>query len=167
MDASAFLGLVATCAPAVHVDTARALVQVESAFNPWALGVVGGRLLRQPKTRAEAIVTARALRAAGWNFSLGLGQINVRNLARLGLSLESALDPCRNLQAMQSVLSKCFDQARAIAPHSPSQQVLRRALSCYYSGNFDTGFRHGYVGKVVVAARSGTSPSTVFTQEKS
>ena len=32
--------------------------------------------------------------------------------------------------------------------------ALRQALSCYYSGNFDTGFRHGYVRKVVVAARA-------------
>ncbi len=167
MDASAFLGLVAMCAPAVHADTARALVQVESAFNPWALGVVGGQLLRQPKTRTEAIVTARALQAQGWNFSLGLGQINVRNLPKLGLTLESALDPCKNLQAMQSVLAQCFDRARATAPRSPPQQVLRKALSCYYSGNFDTGFRHGYVGKVVVAARSGSLPSPVFIQEKS
>jgi type IV secretion system protein VirB1 len=32
------------------------------------------------------------------------------------------------------------------------QTALRQALSCYYSGNFATGFRHGYVRKVVAAA---------------
>ena len=56
----------------------RALVSVESAFNPWAIGVVGGAL-RQPRTRAEALATAKALQDAGWNFSVGLGQINVGN----------------------------------------------------------------------------------------
>jgi type IV secretion system protein VirB1 len=61
----------------VHADTARALVSVESAFNPWAIGVVGGALVRQPRHRAEAMATAKALQAAGWNFSIGLGQINV------------------------------------------------------------------------------------------
>ena len=77
MDASPFIALVMACAPQVHAETARALVSVESAFNPWAIGVVGGALVRQPRYRAEALATARALQAAGWNFSVGLGQINV------------------------------------------------------------------------------------------
>ena len=77
MDASVFLALALACAPQVHADTARALVSVESAFNPWAIGVVGGALVRQPRHRVEALATAKALRDAGWNFSVGLGQINV------------------------------------------------------------------------------------------
>ena len=67
---------------------------------------------------------------------------------------------------MQSVLAECFDRARAPAATAPAtttaatpppvdQTALRQALSCYYSGNFATGFRHGYVRKVVAAA--GTS----------
>ena len=155
MDASVFLALALACAPQVHADTSRALVSVESAFNPWAIGVVGGALVRQPRHRAEALATAKALQAAGWNFSVGLGQINVGNFERLGLTLESAFEPCPNLAAMQAVLGECFDRARASSrPPAPNQTALRQALSCYYSGNFDTGFRHGYVRKVVVAARS-------------
>ena len=50
MDASTFLALALACAPQVHADTARALVSVESGFNPWAIGVVGGALVRQPRT---------------------------------------------------------------------------------------------------------------------
>ena len=52
MDASVFLALALACAPQVHADTARALVSVESAFNPWAIGVVGGALVRQPRHRS-------------------------------------------------------------------------------------------------------------------
>ena len=104
MDASVFLALVLACAPQVHADTARALVSVESAFNPWAIGVVGGALLRQPRNRAEALATAKALKDGGWNFSVGLGQINVGNFDRLGLTVESAFEPCANLAAMQTVL---------------------------------------------------------------
>ena len=143
MDASVFLALALACAPQVHADTARALVSVESAFNPWAIGVVGGALVRQPRTRAEAIATAKALQAAGWNFSVGLGQINVGNFERLGLSMESALEPCFNLAAMQAVLGECFDRASGTASKAADQMALRQALSCYYSGNFATGFRHG------------------------
>lgn len=162
MDASVFIALLLACAPQVHADTARALVSVESAFNPWAIGVVGGALVRQPRHRAEALVTARALQAAGWTFSVGLGQINVSNFDRLGLTLESAFEPCINLAAMQTVLAECLDRARSPITASPvDQTALRQALSCYYSGNFATGFRHGYVRKVVAAA--GTSARGIPT----
>ncbi len=154
MDASVFLALALACAPQVHADTARALVSVESAFNPWAIGVVGGALVRQPRHRAEALATAKALRDAGWNFSVGLGQINVGNFDRLGLTVETAFEPCANLAAMQTVLAECFERASGSASKAVDQVALRQALSCYYSGNFDTGFRHGYVRKVAVAARA-------------
>lgn len=154
MDTSVFLALTLACAPQVHADTARALVSVESAFNPWAIGVVGGALVRQPRTRAEALATAKALRDAGWNFSAGLGQINVGNFDRLGLTVESAFEPCANLTAMQTVLTECFDRANGTVSKAVDQVALRQALSCYYSGNFATGFRHGYVRKVLVAARA-------------
>jgi type IV secretion system protein VirB1 len=167
MDAAAFLVLTLACAPHVHADTARAVVSVESAFNPWAIGVVGGALVRQPRHRAEAQATARALQAAGWNFSVGLGQINVGNFERLGLTLDSAFEPCTNLIAMQTVLAECFDRARATVPTQPlDQPTLRRAVSCYYSGNVSTGFRHGYVRKVVAAAAAaGHSVPTAQPKE--
>lgn len=158
MDAATILSLALSCAPQVHAQTAMALVTVESALNPWAIGVVGGQLLRQPRDPAEALATARALRAGGWNFSLGLAQINVRNFPRLGLSLESAFDACTNLAAMQTVLGECFDRATGRTVKgtarraAPAQAALRQALSCYYSGNFVTGFRHGYVRKVETTA---------------
>ena len=163
MDTSVFLALALACAPQVHADTARALVSVESAFNPWAIGVVGGALVRQPRTHAEALATAKALRDAGWNFSVGLGQINVGNFDRLGLTVETVFEPCANLAAMQTVLAECFDRASGSALKAVDQVALRQALSCYYSGNFATGFRHGYVRKVVVAARA---VSTAQPKEK-
>jgi type IV secretion system protein VirB1 len=157
MNGAAFLTLALACAPQVDAGTARALVAVESGFNPHAIGVVGGALLRQPRTRGEALVTARALQANGWNFSVGLAQINQSNFGRLGLSLETAFEPCTNLTAMQAVLTDCFDRAERVDARltalSPTpQRALRRSLSCYYSGNFQTGFRHGYVRRVEVAA---------------
>ena len=149
MDTLAFVALAVACAPLVHPGTAQAIVAVESGFNPRAVGVVGGVLQRQPGTDAEAIATARRLQATGWNFSIGLAQINVHNLEPLGLTLEAAFDPCQNLRAMQTLLGDCFVRAGNRSP----QGDLRRALSCYYSGNYVTGFRDGYVARVVAAAR--------------
>lgn len=149
MDTTTFAALAMACAPLVHTSTAHALVAVESSFNPHAIGVVGGVLDRQPRSRAEALATANALQAKGWNFSVGLAQINLRNFDRLGLSADTAFDPCENLRAMQAVLNECFERSSSRAV---SQVALREALSCYYSGNFVTGFRHGYVQRVVRAA---------------
>ena len=155
MDTSTFSALVMACAPLVHASTARALVAVESSFNPHAIGVVGGVLERQPRNRAEALATATQLQVKGWNFSVGLAQINVHNFQRLGLTTATAFDPCENLRAMQAVLGECFD--RSALPEQP-QAALRQALSCYYSGNFVTGFRHGYVQRVTQAASPRISP---------
>jgi type IV secretion system protein VirB1 len=49
---------------------------------------------------------------------------------------------------MQTVLGECLASRAAKA----EQVALREALSCYYSGNAVTGFRHGYVQRVVRAA---------------
>ena len=149
MDATTFSALAMACAPLVHMNTTQALVAVESSFNPHAIGVVGGMLERQPRNRAEALATASQLQANGWNFSVGLAQINVHNFDRLGLTAASAFDPCENLRAMQTVLTECFERS---ASKALPQTAIREALSCYYSGNFVTGFRHGYVQRVAHAA---------------
>jgi type IV secretion system protein VirB1 len=144
-----FMAMATQCAPLVAPGTARALMAVESGGNPYAIGVVAGSLERQPRTLAEAVATVRALDAAGRNFSVGLAQINKTNFARLGLTLQTAFDPCANLAAMQTILGECF--ARATARTAHEQRALQQAISCYYSGNFQTGFDHGYVQKVVAA----------------
>ncbi len=158
MSSLAFAVLVATCAPRVDPATAHALVATESGFNANAIGVVGGRLERQPRSAAEGLTTARRLQAEGWNYSAGLAQINVRNFQRLGLTTASAFEPCANLAAMQSVLSDCY--ARAVRRSASTQGSLRLALSCYYSGNFVTGFEHGYVRRVVRMAAVDTVRSS-------
>ena len=103
MDITTFSALALACAPLVHPATVQALVAVESSFNPHAIGGVGGVLDRQPRSRAEALATARQLRASGWNFSVGLAQINQSNFERFGLTTDTAFDPCENLRAMQAV----------------------------------------------------------------
>ena len=149
MDPATLIALVLRCAPDVHPQTVQAIVAVESSFNPHAIGVVGGVLQRQPRSRAEALATAQALQARGWNFSVGLSQINRSNLSRLGLTLSSAFQPCTNLAALQAVLRECY--GRALGVSAAPQVAVRDALSCYYSGNFRTGYRDGYVDRVVAA----------------
>ncbi len=163
MDPGTFAMLAAACAPLVHADTARALVMVESSMNPHAIGVVGGVLDRQPRRHCEALATANALQQQGWNFSVGLAQINVRNFERLGLNAITAFDPCTNLRAMQTILAECLARTERDAP---TQAALREALSCYYSGNFVTGFKHGYVRRVAREANSSANQPLPATATK-
>ncbi|AOJ78514.1 lytic transglycosylase domain-containing protein [Burkholderia ubonensis] len=150
--AAAFTQLARACAPNVDPDTLAALVRTESGFNPYAIGVVGGHLTRQPASLAEAQATTRALAARGISYSVGLAQVNERNFAKYGLDESTMFEPCRNLQAGGAILTECF--ARSSGTGRPAQAALQAALSCYYSGNFTTGFSSGYVSRVIASARS-------------
>lgn len=138
------------CAPNIHKDTMAALVSVESSFNPFAIGVVKGKLSRQPKNIKEALTVVGELEGQGMNYSLGLSQVNKHNLQKYGLNAASAFDPCKNLIAGSKILSECYHRARGNG--LDDQSAVRAALSCYYSGNFTTGFHHGYVQAVVSRA---------------
>lgn len=131
---------------AVPKEVMRHVVQVESSYNPYAIGVVGGHLVRQPKNLREALATVRMLEREGYNFSLGLAQVNRHNLRKYGLdSYEKAFQACPNLQAGSRILAECHDR---------SGGDWGKSFSCYYSGDFSTGFRHGYVQKVYASMRA-------------
>ena len=131
---------------AVPMSVMQHVVRVESSQNPYAIGVVGGRLARQPRNLSEAVATARQLEQQGFNFSLGIAQVNRYNLAKYGLSsYQQAFEICPNLQAGSRILNECYNRARDWG----------KAFSCYYSGNFVTGYKHGYVQKVFASMRQG------------
>lgn len=159
-----FNTLAQQCAPTVHPTTLQALVRTESGFNPFAIGVVGGHLARQPRNRAEAVATAKALDAQGINFSMGLGQINKSNLARYGLTYDTVFDMCANLRAGADILSRCY--ASAAARMGAGDRALGAAISCYYSGNFTRGFAAdfggtSYVQRVAANAQTDSQATVV------
>lgn len=131
---------------AVPNDVMQHVVHVESSYNPYAIGVVGGRLARQPRNLAEALATVRMLESRGFNFSVGVAQVNRHNLARYGLqSYERAFEACPNLQAGSRILAECYGR---------SGGNWGKSFSCYYSGDFVTGYRHGYVQKIYASMRN-------------
>jgi type IV secretion system protein VirB1 len=141
------LALLPLCAALIHPDTITRVVAVESGGYPFAINVNGARLQRQPRSLAEAIATARALRRQGYDFDAGLGQINVRNWSWLKLDEASVFDPCTNLKATQAVLLDAWRRAPAADP----QAALRQTFSAYNTGSHRAGFVNGYVQKVVRA----------------
>ena len=117
---------------AVPLTVMQHVMRVESGFNPYAIGVVGGRLVRQPRNLPEAVATAGMLEKNGFNFSVGLAQVNRYNLSRYGMpSYEKAFDACDNIRVGSQILRACYQRAGDWG----------KALSCYYSGNFETGQR--------------------------
>jgi type IV secretion system protein VirB1 len=139
------------CAPDVAPETLISVAHVESRFDPLTIGVNGQRpRTLHPSSKAEAVRQAGALIASGVSVDLGLGQINSRNLGWLGLSLEDAFDPCRNLAAAAKVLASNYATA---APGQDAQAALRVAFSMYNTGDAARGFRNGYVQKVSAAAQ--------------
>ncbi|HEX3364998.1 lytic transglycosylase domain-containing protein [Phenylobacterium sp.] len=151
LDPTTVLSLAAACAPQVSPDTLLAVVQVESGDDPLVIGINGpGGQRVSPTTPEVAVRTAEALRGAGRNFDVGLAQINVRNLARLGLSLKDAFDPCRNLAASAKVL--VADWRLSVSTTGSAAAALGATLSRYNTGGARRGFANGYVARVTAAA---------------
>lgn len=155
------LALASKCAPLTAPATVASIVQVESGRFPLAIGVNGApRLAVKARSPQDAAAKARALIAAGRSVDLGLAQINSRNLARLGLSIEAVFEPCRNLAAAQTILQEGY--ARGRSRGEPEQAALRTALSVYNTGHPTRGLANGYVDKVAAAAArlTGGAPTT-------
>ncbi|MDQ0010335.1 type IV secretion system protein VirB1 [Luteibacter jiangsuensis] len=125
---------------AVPAEVMQHVVNVESSRNPFAIGVVGGQLVRQPENLGEAVATVRMLESKGYNYSLGVAQVNRANLGKFGLdTYEKAFQVCPNLVAGSQILAQCYASAGG---------DWGKAFSCYYSGNFTTGYQDGYVQKI-------------------
>jgi type IV secretion system protein VirB1 len=134
---------------AVSAEVMQHIVHVESGSNPYAIGVVGGQLVRQPQNLGEALATVQMLDAKGYNYSLGVAQVNRTNLGKYGLdSYEKAFEVCPNLAAGARILAACY---------ASSGGDWGKAFSCYYSGNFVTGYRDGYVQKVYDSINSSAN----------
>lgn len=146
---------VQVCSPPQYVNLMERIVKIESSGNPFAIGVVGARLARQPRNLSEAVATAKYLSDSNYNFSIGLSQINKLHFQRLewANNLPVGFDACRNIAAGAEVLNTCFVKANNYFLKNKvtidNNSATRMALSCYYSGDLFLGERLGYVNKVL------------------
>lgn len=131
--------LLQQCTNGVHPQIMHGIIRQESSFNPYAIGVVKGRLSRQPVTKAEAVAAVKSLQSKGMNYSMGLAQVNKMHMSRFGLTAESIFEPCANVRAGAKIFNECHISAKR--QFDNTAHAIGAALSCYYSGNFTTGFR--------------------------
>lgn len=148
LSTAAFMGLAMQCAASIHPDTLTDIARTESSFNPLAIGVVGGKPL-YPSSVEDAIKQINRLKANGKNYSVGLMQINQANFTQFGVTARQMLDPCTNLAVSEKLITDCYRRG----------ETLKRALSCYYSGNFVTGQKpEGSFAQTTYVQRIGYNP---------
>lgn len=152
-----FAALITRCAPTVHPETMAALISAESRGHQFAIADAGPVKLPWAQRKAlvrsyylgsvdEATTKATELIAAGHTVSLGLSQVNDRNLGRLGLTVRAMFDPCTNLATGGKIVTEFY--LRAVKKFGPGGKALRAAISAYNSGDWMRGENEGYVGLV-------------------
>lgn len=139
LSTTAFLAAAMQCAATVHPSTAFDVAKVESSFNPYAVAEIVpkkerktgsvGVISHQPTSKQAAVNIINRVKEKGRRYSVGLMQITNANFRHYGVTAHDLLDPCTNLSVFERILTDCYQRGG----------TLKRALSCYYSGNFDTG----------------------------
>jgi type IV secretion system protein VirB1 len=149
MDYTNFTALMESCAPNVAIETMSAIVQQESNFNPFSIGVNGDYILeRQPKTKKEALESITWLmNEKQTNLDIGIAQINTKNLTKYSVSIEEAFDPCTNIKVGAAILTDNYQ--RALESGMNWQEALQAAISEYNTGSIVNGFKNGYVQKII------------------
>lgn len=143
--------LILQCALNVAPSTMVAIIKTESRNNPLAIGINKGyRLKYQPKTPEQAKAWVTYLEKNNYNFDVGLAQINIKNIHKYGYKAADAIDPCLNLKMASDILHKNYKGA--LASSSNSSDALKKAISAYNTGNYQSGFKNGYVQRVYANA---------------
>lgn len=159
LETAMLMGLLGQCQHRVETDILKRLIDIESSRNPYAIAVVGATAVTQPQNQRDAIAIAHDLDSKGVNYSLGLMQINKHNLATYGLTIETAFDGCRNIQAGAAIYAACLTRAESTYPSKSREALLNDAASCYYSGNFTRGYQPDHNGVSYVSRFQSTTPT--------
>ena len=129
------------------------LPDVQIFHNAVRFAIEDDMFYENPKSKKIGeIDTAKKLLRMNVSIDLGLAQINIANLARLGLSVEQAFEPCANLHAAETVLRWCYDPAAKRL--GSGQPALQAALSCYNTGGYAHGLANGYVQGIYRVAKA-------------
>lgn len=143
------------CANGVQAVIVEAIIQVESSGNPWAINVnvrdgQAQPLLAPARSHDEAVAQATTLHEQGYSFDVGLMQVNSANVTRLGVSFDTAFDPCVNLNMGTTVYNEFSSGALRYQEQfgTPHKQMMA-TLSAYNTGSYWKGFMNGYVYRVL------------------
>jgi type IV secretion system protein VirB1 len=157
--------LQSACVPTAPLSTLRAVVQVESRGNPYAMqidfpkGLLRRwrlpegtlRLKRQPTNEREALNWLAYFQRYDIFVDLGLMQVSTAEAKRRGISPESLLEPCTNLRVGWQILEDAYQIEKKT--YGPGQEALQHAISRYNTGDPQQGIANGYLARVFAAVR--------------
>lgn len=163
LSTTAFLAVAMQCAATVHPSTSLDVARVESGYNPYAIAEIvpkhernsgdKGFITHMPKSKEDAISITNQIEAKGRRYSIGLMQITSTNFKRYGVTATDLFNPCINLSVYEKIITDCYLRGG----------TLKRALSCYYSGNFDTGQKpEAAFSKTSYVQRMGYKPAPKY-----
>jgi type IV secretion system protein VirB1 len=141
--------LCSQCGPSVDPSLTKAIIEVESGGNPFAIGDNTDRRSYFPGSRSEAVQLAGHLLSKGHNIDMGLMQINSCHLGGKGPSLEVLFDPCGNVNFGTILLAENF---RNYSGNPDKRQVLFKALSAYNTGSAWRG--PSYINRILKAVKA-------------
>ncbi len=159
LSTTAFLAVAMQCAATVHPSTSLDVARVRSGYNPYAIAEIvpkperkpgdKGFITHMPKSKEDAVSITNQIEAKGRRYSVGLMQITSTNFKRYGVT---ATD---HFQSLHQSFRLRKNHHRLL----PAGRRLKRALSCYYSGNFSTGQQRDPASKTSYVQRIGYSPA--------
>ena len=155
----------ARCLPQAPESTLRAIVQVESGGNPYAMQIdfphtllkrwnlPSGtlRLQRTPRNYTGAIQWLAYLQRFHVSVDLGLMQVSTAEARSRGISPESLLEPCTNLRVGWRILEDAY--TTEVKTYGLGQTALDHAISRYNSGDSRAGIDNGYLARVLATAQ--------------
>ena len=141
LESAIILSLANACQTTLDSDIITRLINNESSGKPFAIAVKGLSTFNQPKNEKDAISSIKKLDALGFNYSVGLMQVNHTNFKNTGLIPETAFNYCENIKAGAKIFNDCHLRAKSKFKGKSDKFILDSAASCYYSGNFTFGFK--------------------------
>lgn len=134
--AATLLSLAMQCAPSVHPDTISDIARTESGFHPYAIAEMipkkggGSRVItHMPASKEAALKIVEEIEKKKHRYSVGIMQITSTNFHGYGVNAETMFNPCDNLSVAEKIIVDGYKRGG----------TLKRMLSYYYSGNFETG----------------------------
>lgn len=136
LTAATFLSLAMQCAPLVHPDTISDIAKTESGFNPYAIAEIvplkngGNRVVSHyPSSKEEGLKIVEEIKKKNHRYSVGVMQITNTNFPVYNVNADTMFNPCDNLRIAEKIIIDCYERGG----------TLKRALSCFYTGNFESG----------------------------
>lgn len=133
--------LAKSCQNVIEPEIVMRLINNESSGKPFSIGIQGLPSFDQPTNKKDAISSIKSLRKMGFNYSVGLMQVNHTNFKFAGLTHETAFNYCENIEGGAKLFKDCYDRASTKFEGKSKKFILDSAASCYYSGNFTYGFK--------------------------